>query len=218
MTQNRVTKTVVAVVALVAGILSGAHIIALGLDVLPPGHAWQAWLAPVPIDGALLIASLSLADARRAGRKAGLIVWATLAVGVIGSIAANWSAAPDSFTGKALAVSAPIALALSVEILLSDTGKVVKTSPQIAPEPLLVTPEGEDTQETPKRLTEPLAVKRSRKVDPGENRRIAEDYVRAGVTPNRARVRADHQVGASRADEIARLVKGMTAEAELVPA
>jgi hypothetical protein len=200
-TRGKVTLAVVALVAVIAGILSGAHIITLGLEVLPPGHEWQAWLAPIPIDGALLVASLSMAEARRQGRKAGAVVWSTLIAGIGGSIAANLAAAPPTLTAQLLAVSAPIALALSVEILLASSGKP-ETSSQIAsgvlPDAagpltrsqidsngLNRTSEGEDTRESlseahrgsepPKRSEDsPTAVKGIQKASPGQRAGTAE--------------------------------------------
>lgn len=226
-TRGKVTLAVVALVAVIAGILSGAHIITLGLEVLPPGHEWQAWLAPIPIDGALLVASLSMAEARRQGRKAGAVVWSTLIAGIGGSIAANLAAAPPTLTAQLLAVSAPIALALSVEILLASSGKP-EASSQIDSNDLNRTSEGEDTRETDSEAHRgsepPSALKAVRKTTANTtgsrggtaeaNRVIAEAYAVTGVIPSRGTVRQEHRVGAKRADEIIALTRVMVNAAE----
>lgn len=226
-----ITTSIVVLVAIVAGILSASHIIQLGLEALPPEHDWQAYLLPLPIDGALLMASLRLAEAKRQNCKPGFIVWMTLFLGVIGSIAANLAAAPPTLTAQLLAVSAPIALTLSVEILLSGFGRPVKAS-EIDSEPLSTPRGSEDTGEaiptpqipvlriddsqgksasavnaSPKRAKEE-AKATSQGISTDEaNRLIAQDYVTQGVTPNRAQVRQDHRVGAQRADKIIALVR-----------
>lgn len=216
MTRTGITRATVALVAVTAAVLSAAHIITLGLSVLPPEHAWQAWLTPLPIDGALLIASMSLADSRKAGGKGGLVIWTTLTVGVLGSITANWIAAPPGLVGKALAVSAPIALALSVELLLSGTEKAPVKAAETPVGAVPGPSEGRDTRETVPAVPTQAVAKTGRQASPEENRRIAETYARQGVTPNRATVRRDHRVGATRADSIVRLAREL--ETQSVPA
>lgn len=233
-----VTTLVVWVVAIVAAVLSGAHIIDLGLGALPPEHAWQAYLLPLPIDGCLLLASMSLADARRQDRSPGFIVWLTLFTGVIGSIAANFSAAPPTLTGRLLAISAPIALALSIEILLSRSGRAIpavserrrgneipsegKDTGHVISEPLSAVPNTAEAEAIPASSVKPLEAS-SRPKSKGSklpadtqeaNRIIAETYRDQGITPNRAQVRRDHRVGAPRADQIIRLIRDMTSEHE----
>lgn len=229
-----VTTLVVWVVAIVAAVLSGAHIIDLGLGALPPEHAWQAYLLPLPIDGCLLLASMSLADARRQDRSPGFIVWLTLFTGVIGSIAANFSAAPPTLTGRLLAVSAPIALALSIEILLSRSGRVIPAL-QEGHRGDEMHPEGHHAGEgfravrnelelkehpvtpvdTPKASPRPKSKGSKLPADTAEaNRIMAQAYRDQGITPNRAQVRRDHRVGAPRADQIIRLIRDMTSEQE----
>lgn len=213
MLANIVNRAVVALVALTAGAISASHIIELGQEAYGPGHGWQAALAPVPVDGALLIASLALASARRAGRPAGATVWVTLVTGVIGSIAANLASAPPTLTARLLAVSAPIALALAVEILLAGNGP--KKAAETAEEPRTAIPEGEDTR-GPQRTAEsvkpqptPKAVRPTAEAREARDREIAEAYAVRGIVPNRARVRTDHKVGAGRADRIIRMTRGM---------
>lgn len=223
-----VTTSIVVLVAIVAGILSASHIITLGLEAMPSEHDWQAYLLPLPIDGALLMASLSLAEARRQGRKPGLIVWTTLTLGVTGSIAANLAAAPPTLTARLLAVSAPIALALSVELLLSGSEKAIPAHLEARTD-VFMSPESKDTREAistpeivspevPRNTVADIVVPesvptrdkstRSRPAETEEaNHLIAQDYVTRGMAPNRAQVRQDHKVGAVRADKIIALVR-----------
>jgi hypothetical protein len=105
----------VAVVALTAAVISFSHVRQLALDA---GEGELAsWLLPVSIDGAIAAAvAVILADSRAGRRPAGL-TWTLLALGLIGSLAANIASAEPTVVARAVAAWPPIGLALGIEVL-----------------------------------------------------------------------------------------------------
>jgi hypothetical protein len=105
----------VAVVALTAAVISFSHVRQLALDA---GEGELAsWLLPVSIDGAIAAAvAVILADSR-AGRWPAGLTWTLLALGLIGSLAANIASAEPTVVARAVAAWPPIGLALGIEVL-----------------------------------------------------------------------------------------------------
>jgi hypothetical protein len=115
---RKATLTAVAgvtVVALTAAVISFSHVRQLALDA---GEGQLAsWLLPVSIDGAIAAAvAVILADSRAGRRPAGL-TWTLLALGLVGSLAANIASAEPTLVARAVAAWPPIGLALGIEVL-----------------------------------------------------------------------------------------------------
>lgn len=83
------------------------------------GEGWRAFLLPLSVDGMLLAASLTALERRRAGQPVGGVVWFALALGVLASMAANVAAAEPSLEGRLVAAWPPVALKLSLAMLLT---------------------------------------------------------------------------------------------------
>lgn len=111
-----VTAAAVLVVAVTAAVTSFSHQHTLALAAGETETA--ALLLPLSVDGLTLAASLVLLDARRSGRPAGALPWLALGLGVIASLTANVAAADPTVVGRVVAAWPPVALALSIELLL----------------------------------------------------------------------------------------------------
>lgn len=105
----------VTVVALTAALVSFSHIRHLAVEAGETELA--SWLLPVSVDGAIVAAvAVILADSRAGRRSAGL-TWLLLALGLVGSLAANIASAEPTMTARAVAAWPPVALALGIEVL-----------------------------------------------------------------------------------------------------
>lgn len=102
----------VALVALVAAIVSYSHMheVAARAD-----EGWRAWLVPLSVDGLLVGSSLILYSRRRSS----WLTWASLAVGLLVSLAANLAAASPGLVPHIVAAWPAVALGLSYETLLT---------------------------------------------------------------------------------------------------
>jgi len=105
----------VTVVALTAALVSFSHIRHLAVEAGETELA--SWLLPISVDGAIVAAvAVILADSRAGRRSAGL-TWLLLALGLVGSLAANIASAEPTMTARAVAAWPPVALALGIEVL-----------------------------------------------------------------------------------------------------
>jgi hypothetical protein len=105
----------VTVVALTAALVSFSHIRHLAIEAGETELA--SWLLPISVDGAIVAAvAVILADSRAGRRPAGL-TWLLLALGLLGSLAANIASAEPTMTARAVAAWPPVALALGIEVL-----------------------------------------------------------------------------------------------------
>jgi Protein of unknown function (DUF2637) len=95
-----ITTLAVVAVALVAAVASYDHQRALAALA---GEDWRAWLLPVPVDGLVLAASMSMLVRRRAGMPVGALSWASLLAGIGASLAANVAAAEATMVGRVVA-------------------------------------------------------------------------------------------------------------------
>lgn len=111
---RRWTFAAVLLVALVAAVVSYAHQQALALAV---GESWRSYLLPLSADGLIGAASWTLVARRREGKPAKLARFA-LVLGVVASVSANvasaWTHGP---AGWLVALWAPVALILCIELL-----------------------------------------------------------------------------------------------------
>lgn len=118
---HAVTVLGVIVVAVIAAVISYAHMRHLALEV---GEGWRADLLPFSVDGMMVVASMTLLAARREGRGAPLALVA-LMLGLAASLAANVvAAAPELvdpvLVGRLIAAWPPVALILAFELLLQQ--------------------------------------------------------------------------------------------------
>lgn len=104
-----------AVVALVAGLASYTHMRQLAAE---HGETWLAYLVPLSVDGLLVVASLVIVTARRAGTSTPVLAWLALATGVAASLAANVANAGDDLVSRLVAAWPPLAFAVTFELVL----------------------------------------------------------------------------------------------------
>lgn len=117
---RRWTFAAVLLVALVAAVVSYAHQQSLAFAV---GESWRSWLIPLSVDGLIGAASWTLVARRRTGQPAKLATFA-LVLGVAASIAANVASAwPNGPTAWLVALWAPVALIVTIELLAQHVRK-----------------------------------------------------------------------------------------------
>ncbi|MDQ7910769.1 DUF2637 domain-containing protein [Phytohabitans sp. ZYX-F-186] len=116
MTGAKVTARASAVlVALIAGFASFRHIVDVARE-----HGEDlavAYALPFSIDGLMLVATAAMIEDKRAGRHPRTSARVAFAFGVAASLAANLASARPTAGGRLVAVVAPIALLLAVEVL-----------------------------------------------------------------------------------------------------
>lgn len=117
--QARVTAIAVLVVAGVAALISYSHMRSLAMSA--GEDVWAATLLPFSVDGMLACASMTALVRKRTGRSVGFLPWAALLLGVAASVAANIASAEPTVTGRAIAAWPPVALLVSLELLLRQT-------------------------------------------------------------------------------------------------
>lgn len=110
-------------VAAVAGIASFTHMQKLAAQ---HGEAWLSWITPLSVDGLLVLASITLIQARRRGETPPKLATVGIVVGLLVSLAANVGAAGPDLVSKAWAMWPPIAFALAYELLLNLARQEVK--------------------------------------------------------------------------------------------
>lgn len=117
------TRAAVAVVAVVAGLLSYSHIRNLAIAA---GSGWEADILPLSLDGLVAACTFTLVHDRRTGRGGNPLAWAGIVVGLIGSVAANVIAVDPSIVdlrvvAQVLAAFPPLALAVSAHLLVQTS-------------------------------------------------------------------------------------------------
>jgi len=120
---QRINLVAVGVVAIVAAVISYAHMQDLAFGA---GEGWRSHLLPLSVDGLLVAATTSILVARWRGHRAGWVAQLSLALGIAASIAANIAAAEPTLEGRLIAAWPPLALALATE-LLAQQGRHTKT-------------------------------------------------------------------------------------------
>jgi hypothetical protein len=119
----------VAVLAVVAGAVSYAHMRALADRHGETG--WQGHAFPVSVDGIEVVASLVLLADRRLGRRSDVLVWVALAAGTVASMAANVAVAAPDPIGRVVSGWPACALLLAIKLLSGLLGHppVPRTGP-----------------------------------------------------------------------------------------
>jgi hypothetical protein len=112
---GRIAAATVAGLAGVAGALSYSHMRQLAQDHGQAG--WYAHAFPLSVDGIEIVASLVLLADRRAGRRSGWLPWAALALGTVGSLAANVATAHPDSLNRVIAGWPALALLIAVKLL-----------------------------------------------------------------------------------------------------
>jgi hypothetical protein len=79
-----------------------------------------AVLIPLAVDGAIVVASMSILLASRYGSRGGFLAWSMLAVGSLASLGANVAIAEPSAIGRIIAAWPSLALIGSYELLMSQ--------------------------------------------------------------------------------------------------
>ncbi|MGP3937632.1 DUF2637 domain-containing protein [Nonomuraea sp. KM88] len=77
-------------------------------------------LIPLAVDGAIVVASMSILLANRRGTRGGFLAWAMLMVGSLASLGANIAVAEPSLIGRLIAAWPSAALIGSYELLMSQ--------------------------------------------------------------------------------------------------
>lgn len=105
----------VGVVAATAAVISFTHVQHLAHDA---GESEVAsLLLPLSVDGAVAAAVAVILAESNARRRAAVLAWVMLMLGLAASLAANIASAQPTWTARAVAAWPPIALALGVEVL-----------------------------------------------------------------------------------------------------
>nr|WP_230416251.1 DUF2637 domain-containing protein [Micromonospora tarapacensis] len=129
-----VTRISAALVAVVAGYVSYLHIVDVAMDV---GERREvAYALPVTIDALMVMSTLAMLAARRAGRKPSSWAYCGFLFGVAVSVTANVASAAPTWPARAVAAIPAVSLLLAVEVLIRATAYQPATEPaQPADEP-----------------------------------------------------------------------------------
>lgn len=126
---QRTTITGVLLLAGIAAIVSFRHMHELclrhGEDQL------AAVLIPLAVDGAIVVASMSILLANRYGSRGGVLAWVMLLVGSFASLGANIAVAEPSLIGRIIAAWPSVALIGSYELLMSQVRRVSAEGPAV---------------------------------------------------------------------------------------
>ncbi|MFI6637828.1 DUF2637 domain-containing protein [Nonomuraea fuscirosea] len=123
---RRTTITGVLLLAGIAAVVSFRHMHELclrhGEDQL------AAVLIPLAVDGAIIVASMSILLANRYGSRGGVLAWTMLMVGSLASLGANIAVAEPSLIGRMIAAWPSVALIGSYELLMSQIRRASATA------------------------------------------------------------------------------------------
>ncbi|GAA3714171.1 hypothetical protein GCM10022224_094730 [Nonomuraea antimicrobica] len=126
---QRTTITGVLVLAGIAAVVSFRHMHDLclrhGEDHL------AAVLIPLAVDGAIVVASMSILLANQQGSRGGLLAWAMLLVGSLASLGANIAVAEPSLVGRIIAAWPSAALIGSYELLMAQVRRGSASGPAV---------------------------------------------------------------------------------------
>jgi hypothetical protein len=113
-----------AVIAVVAGAASFEHIASVAAGA--GERAWVAYSLPLAIDGLIVVGVTALLEDQGSGRQGRLSARLAVLVGVAATLAANVASAEPTWTGRLVALAAPVSFLLSVEVL-TRTGRKLST-------------------------------------------------------------------------------------------
>lgn len=119
-----------ALVAAVAGAASYEHIASVARSA--GERPWVAFALPLAIDGLIVVGVAALLEDRRAGRVPRWSARLAVAAGVLATLAANIASAEPTTTARLVAVAAPVAFLLAVEVL-TRSGRPVAVAAPTAP-------------------------------------------------------------------------------------
>lgn len=120
------TSFTVALLALIAGVVSFGHVHELALAV--GEDRFTAALIPFSVDGMILASSLSLLVDSRSGRRGGVLPWMLLVLGSVASLCANVAAATPTIEGRVIAAWPSFALMGAYELLMRQIRNAVETT------------------------------------------------------------------------------------------
>jgi len=137
-------RAAAALVALVAGAASYQHIASVALAA--GEHPAVAYSLPVAIDGLIVVGVSALLEDKHAGLRPRAVARVAVLVGVVATLAANLASAQPTWTGRLVAVAAPVAFLLSVEVLTrSGKRRGAEVTTGVTPEPVAVIEQTTDT-------------------------------------------------------------------------
>jgi hypothetical protein len=126
---RRTTITGVLLLAGIAAVVSFRHMHELclrhGEDHL------AAVLIPLAVDGAIVVASMSILLANRYGSRGGVLAWTMLMVASLASLGANIAVAEPSLIGRMIAAWPSVALIGSYELLMSQIRRTSADEPAV---------------------------------------------------------------------------------------
>ncbi|MEV0624211.1 DUF2637 domain-containing protein [Nonomuraea sp. NPDC050404] len=126
---RRTTITGVLLLAGIAAVVSFRHMHELclrhGEDHL------AAVLIPLAVDGAIVVASMSILLANRYGSRGGALAWIMLMIGSLASLGANIAVAEPSLIGRIIAAWPSAALIGSYELLMSQIRQASAEEPAV---------------------------------------------------------------------------------------
>jgi len=123
---KRTTTGCVVMLAIIAGTVSYLHMHVLVARYGQPG--WVAALTPFSVDGMIVAASTTLLAESRAGRPGGVLPWAVLVAGSVGSLVANVAVAEPTVMGRVIAAWPSFALTVSYELLMRQVRRGAGTA------------------------------------------------------------------------------------------
>lgn len=117
------TRFACTLVAIIAGAASWSHIASVAYGA---GEAqWVAYSLPAAIDGLIVVGVAALLEDRHKGRRPRMSARVAVLVGVLATLAANIASAQPTWTARLVAVCAPVAFMLCIEVL-TRTGRKVE--------------------------------------------------------------------------------------------
>jgi hypothetical protein len=115
---QRTTISGVVLLAVIAAVVSFRHM--HELCVRHGEDDFAAVLIPLAVDGTIVVASMSILLANRAGSRGGVLAWSLLVLGSLASLGANIAIAEPSLIGRIIAAWPSAALIGSYELLMSQ--------------------------------------------------------------------------------------------------
>ncbi|QSB14044.1 DUF2637 domain-containing protein [Natronosporangium hydrolyticum] len=145
-------------VAAVAGAASFSHIASVAIGA--GERTWVAYSLPIAIDGLIVVGAMALIEDGRLGRRPRMAARLAVITGVAATLAANVASAEPTVTARLVALAAPVAFLLSVEVV-TRSGRPVSTpddtKPVDQPQPAAAEPTPANTAVTSAASAETMA-------------------------------------------------------------
>ncbi|MFB9627531.1 DUF2637 domain-containing protein [Nonomuraea helvata] len=130
---RRIRRTTITGVLLLAGIAAVVSFRHMNELCLRHGEdRLAAVLIPLAVDGAIVVASMSILLASRYGSRGDFLAWTMLTVGSLASLGANTAVAEPSLIGRVIAAWPSAALIGSYELLMSQIRRASAKGPNVA--------------------------------------------------------------------------------------